>query len=71
MVQQQMQQQQHQNMQSNAFHPIGQPGDMMDLIRMLQAPARVVDKDIDNAGLVNGNNKNINKVNINRLTTVR
>lgn len=63
MVQQQMQQQQQQNMQPNAFHPIGQQqGDMMDLIRMLQAPARIVDKDIDNVGLVNGNNKNINKV---------
>lgn len=68
MAQQQMQQQQ--NMQPNAFHPIGQQGDMMDLIRMLQAPARIVDKDIDNVGLVNGNNKNMNKVNINRSTTV-
>lgn len=68
MVQQQMQQQQQQqqlqNMQQNAFHPIGQQGDMMDLIRMLQAPPRIGEKEIDNVGLVNGNNKDINKVNI-------
>lgn len=63
MVQQQLQQQQQQNMQQNAFHPIGQPGDMMELIRMLQAPARIGDKDMENVGLMNGNNKDMNKVN--------
>lgn len=60
MVQQQMHQQNMQ--QQNAFHPIGQPGDMMELIRMLQAPGRMGDKDIENVGLVNGNNKDMNKV---------